>query len=114
MPSLVASISSLDHSFSRFSEDASDTMSICSFSLDAASSKYENLLVAPNVGHKTLLVTSSAVIVGLSVVEALLAHGDDGDCRRVERLQQRDNEVVQPESSAGALSRGRPTHHLPR
>jgi len=75
MPSLIASIPSLDQSCIQISEDASGIMPVCSS--DAASSKYVDLLVASHLGHKKVLVTSGAGFIVLSVAEALFAHGSN-------------------------------------
>ena len=54
----------------------SDTMSECS-SISSSPSNYEELIIAPHVGYKKVLVTGGAGFVGSSVAEELLARGDD-------------------------------------
>ena len=54
----------------------SDTMSECS-SISSSPSNYKELIIAPHVGYKKVLVTGGAGFVGSSVAEELLARGDD-------------------------------------
>ena len=72
IPCLVATDSSSDRSCS-----LDDSMSVNSSNDAATSSKYEDLAIAPHVGHKKVLVTGGAGFVGSSVAESLLARGDD-------------------------------------
>merc|ERR1719203_1849968 len=52
-------------------------MSVSSSSANTASTDYKELVVAPHVGRKKVLVTGGAGFVGSSVAEELLARGDD-------------------------------------
>lgn len=68
----VASVSD-DSSLS----DSMTSMSVCTDSNASSSTNYEELIIAPHVGHKKVLVTGGAGFVGSSVAEELLARGDD-------------------------------------